>query len=124
MGFKNAASKEPVAFVAVAEAALAVAISFGLDLTGQQVGALMALVAVVGGLLARHFVSPTVSVSENLFTPLSLNDENEDFVKSEIVELNESVEELGRLFDEVFSFEGDDRVEAAKELVEELYGEE
>ena len=57
-GLTDRMSQEPVMVLAVVQAALALAVSFGLGLTGDQVGALLAVTAAVLGLIARQKVSP------------------------------------------------------------------
>ncbi len=54
MNLKN----EPALMLAFVEAALALAVSFGLDLTVEQVGAVRAVVAAATALLLRRQVSP------------------------------------------------------------------
>jgi len=51
-------NREPAMFVAVIQAILALVIAFGLDLTPEQVGAIMAVAAGVLGLVTRANVSP------------------------------------------------------------------
>lgn len=55
----NAIRKQPVAFAAVIEAALALIVAFGLDLTGEQVGAIVALSTAVLALPVWYSVTPT-----------------------------------------------------------------
>lgn len=50
--------REPVMFMAVIQAGLALAVSFGLNLDGVQTGAILAFSAAVLGLIARAKVSP------------------------------------------------------------------
>lgn len=50
--------REPVMFMAVIQAGLALAVSFGLNLDGMQTGAIMAFSAAVLGLIARSRVTP------------------------------------------------------------------
>lgn len=56
--------REPVAIVsaiiAVIEALIALLVPFGLQLTGQQVGAIMAFVTAVGGLISILILRPRV----------------------------------------------------------------
>lgn len=54
----NIFGREPVMFLAVIQAGLALAVGFGLNLDGQQVAAIMAFSAAVLGLIARSKVSP------------------------------------------------------------------
>jgi len=51
-------NREPVAILAVVQTVLALVVSFGFGLSGEQVGAIMATSAAVLGLLARSKVSP------------------------------------------------------------------
>ena len=50
--------REPVMFMAVIQAGIALAVSFGLNLDGMQTGAIMAFSAAVLGLFARSRVTP------------------------------------------------------------------
>lgn len=50
--------REPVMVLALAEAVLAAAVGFGLDLSGQQVGLLMAVAVALIGVVTRSRVSP------------------------------------------------------------------
>lgn len=51
--------REPVLFLAVVQASLALAIGFGWHLTGDQVAEILAFSAAVLGLITRSQVSPT-----------------------------------------------------------------
>lgn len=51
--------REPVMFMAVVQSGLALLIAFGLNLTGDQVGAIMAFSAAILGLVVRQNVTPT-----------------------------------------------------------------
>ena len=51
--------REPVMFMAVVQALLALLIAFGLNLTGDQVGAIMAFSAALLALVVRQNVTPT-----------------------------------------------------------------
>ena len=53
---------EPAIGAAVLQAILAVGVSFGLDLSAEQVGAIVALAAAVSALLVRRRVSPSGAV--------------------------------------------------------------
>lgn len=59
---------EPALAAAVLQAILAVAVSFGLDLSGEQVGAIVALAAAVSALFLRQRVSPTDRATESVTT--------------------------------------------------------
>lgn len=50
--------REPVAVQAVIQAALALAVGFGLDLSSQQIGLLLAFSAAVLALVTRQAVTP------------------------------------------------------------------
>lgn len=56
-------SREPVAAQAVIVAALAMLTSFGLNWTGEQVGAVTGFTAVLLGFLTRSVVAPSGRVS-------------------------------------------------------------
>lgn len=51
-------NREPAMFVAVIQAILALVIAFGLDLSTEQVGAILAAAAAVLGLVTRANVTP------------------------------------------------------------------
>lgn len=50
---------EPALLFSLFEAIIVLAISFGLDLTQEQIGGLMAVVAILTGVAVRTKVSPT-----------------------------------------------------------------
>lgn len=50
--------REPVMYMAVIQAALAAAAGFGLGLSGEQIGLIMAVSAAVLGFIARSRVTP------------------------------------------------------------------
>jgi len=56
MSFWN---REPAAIAAFVAAVIAVAVAFGADLTGEQVGAIMTVVVLALGLLVRSRVTPS-----------------------------------------------------------------
>lgn len=56
---KNLWNREPVALVAALQTILALVVAFGLDLSEQQIGAILAAAAAVLGIVARSQVSPT-----------------------------------------------------------------
>ena len=58
-GLTDRLSQEPVLVLAVVQSILAVAVSFGLGLTGEQVGGILAVSAALLGLIARQRVTPT-----------------------------------------------------------------
>lgn len=55
---------EPVMVMAFVEAGVALAVAFGLDLTGEQVAGIFGIVAVLTGVTARQQVWPTSKVAE------------------------------------------------------------
>ena len=57
-GLTDRLSQEPVLVLAVVQAVLALITAFGLGLTGEQVGAILAVTAAVLGLIARTKVTP------------------------------------------------------------------
>lgn len=56
--------RNPVLILAVVQAAVALAVSFGLNLDGQQVGVIMAFAAAILGLVANRKVTPNVYIEE------------------------------------------------------------
>ena len=50
--------REPAAIAGVVQAVLALLVAFGLDLSPEQVGAILAVTAAVLGLVVRSQVSP------------------------------------------------------------------
>lgn len=50
--------REPALVLALVQSLIAAAVSFGLDLTAEQVGALVAVTAAVFGVVTRHKVRP------------------------------------------------------------------
>lgn len=57
-GLTDRLSGEPVLVLAVVQAVLALAVAFGLGLSGEQVGAILAVSAAILGLIARQKVTP------------------------------------------------------------------
>jgi len=55
---KNLWGREPVAIVATLQTLLALLLAFGVELTVEQTGAILAATAAVLGLIARSKVSP------------------------------------------------------------------
>ncbi len=51
-------NREPAAILAAVQAVVALAISFGLSLTPEQVGGILAVTAILLGLVTRSQVSP------------------------------------------------------------------
>ena len=54
----NLWGREPALIIAAVTAVISLAVAFGLDLTSEQVGAVMAVVAAVLGVVTRSRVSP------------------------------------------------------------------
>lgn len=59
----NLVKSEPVAFAALIQAVLNLALSFGLHLSPDQIGAINVLVAAIQALVIRQVVTPTSNVS-------------------------------------------------------------
>jgi TRAP-type C4-dicarboxylate transport system permease large subunit len=57
-------NKEPVSIVAIVQALIALGVAFGLKLTTEQVGAIVAVVAIIGALVARQFTWSADSVEK------------------------------------------------------------
>lgn len=57
---------EPAVIVGLLETLLALFMAFGLSLSDEQVGAIMAVAVAVGGLFVRQNVYPAVRVEEEL----------------------------------------------------------
>jgi hypothetical protein len=55
----NVLRNEPVLISGLVQAVIGLLLAFGVDLTNEQVGSIMALTAVVLAILARMFVTPT-----------------------------------------------------------------
>jgi len=55
---KNLVTREPVLLSGLVEAVIVLAVAFGADLTVEQTGAILAVVAVLTSIFARMFVSP------------------------------------------------------------------
>lgn len=53
-------NREPILWLAFVQAVIAFVVSFGLDLSGEQTGSIMAVTAALLGLVARQRVSPVV----------------------------------------------------------------
>jgi hypothetical protein len=63
--------EEPVAFQAVLQALIVMAISFGLDLDVKQVGAILAVTAAILAFFTRQAVTPTVKMQPAIAVPQS-----------------------------------------------------
>lgn len=55
---------EPAVIVSLVSAVIALAVSFGLELTAEQTGSIMAVVVIVAGLITRQAVTPTAKLEE------------------------------------------------------------
>lgn len=55
----NPLKSEPAIVMALVESVVALGASFGLNLTGEQVGGIMTVAALVTGIFVRSRVSPT-----------------------------------------------------------------
>ena len=62
---KNLWNREPAAIIAALQTLLAVAITFGLDLSAEQVGGILAATAAVLGLITRSQVSPVALLDDD-----------------------------------------------------------
>lgn len=69
----NILSKEPAVLVGLVQAILALAVSFGADLTSEQVGSIMAVTSALLALLVRQaVVSPaTLAKAEQISQPIT-----------------------------------------------------
>ena len=63
MNLSNLWGREPAMVLATMQAILALAIAFGLDLTDEQLGAILAASAAVMGLITRSQVTPVANPS-------------------------------------------------------------
>lgn len=63
--------REPVVIIGVVQAAIVLAVSFGLHLTDTQTAAILAFTSVVLALVARTQVTPNVSVAATVTVPAS-----------------------------------------------------
>lgn len=52
-------NNEPAMFLAVVQSILALVVSFGLNLTPEQIGSIMAVSSAILGLITRSQVTPT-----------------------------------------------------------------
>jgi len=60
----NVHMNEPALVIALLQAVIALAVSFGLDLSPEQVGSILALAAAAAAVFVRQRVTPTGAVSE------------------------------------------------------------
>ena len=61
MGLGSLWGREPAMVLALVQCAIVLAVSFGLQLTPEQTGTILALTAVVLGLITRTQVSPSAA---------------------------------------------------------------
>lgn len=59
----NILKREPALISGVVAAVIALAVAFGFDLSGEKIGAIMAVVAAVLAIVTRASVTPNVSVA-------------------------------------------------------------
>lgn len=58
-------NREPAMIVAALEAVIAVGLSFGLNMSPEQTGAILAAVAIVLGLVTRSQVAPVAQLNQD-----------------------------------------------------------
>lgn len=58
----NVFKREPAMILAVIQAGIAIAITFGINLTDEQIGTIMGFVSLVIGLITRSQVTPTKGI--------------------------------------------------------------
>jgi hypothetical protein len=58
----NIVKNEPVLIQGLVQAALALVLSFGVDISDEQIGSIMAITAVILAIIARLFVTPNDQV--------------------------------------------------------------
>ena len=66
----NVVKNEPVLIQSLVQAILGLFLAFGVDLSNEQTGSIMAVVAVILAIVARMFVTPTNKL-DNAVTPPS-----------------------------------------------------
>ena len=62
----NIFKREPVAVISVIELVILAVVAFGVNITPEQIAAIMAPLIAVGGLISRNTVTPTVKVADAL----------------------------------------------------------
>lgn len=60
----NVIKNEPVLIQSLVQAVLGLFLAFGVDLSNEQTGSIMAVVAVILAIVARMFVTPTNKVAD------------------------------------------------------------
>lgn len=67
--------REPAVIIGLVETVLALGIAFGLDLSGEQVGAIMAVTTAVLAVVIRQVVTPVAALKElDKLTPAQLEE--------------------------------------------------
>ena len=66
----NIVKNEPVLIQSLVQAVLGLFLAFGINLSNEQTGSIMAVVAVILAIIARMFVTPTNKVNGNTPTPV------------------------------------------------------
>jgi uncharacterized membrane protein YgaE (UPF0421/DUF939 family) len=67
----NVVKNEPVLIQSLVQAVLGLFLAFGVNLSNEQTGSIMAVVAVILAIIARMFVTPTNKVNGN--TPIAVD---------------------------------------------------
>lgn len=65
----NVVKNEPVLIQSLAQAILGLFLAFGVDLSNEQTGSIMAVVAVILAIVARMFVTPTNKLNTPVTPP-------------------------------------------------------
>lgn len=60
----NLVKNEPVLIQSLVQAILGLVLAFGVDLSNEQTGSIMAVVAVILAIVARMFVTPTNKIAD------------------------------------------------------------
>ena len=71
-GLVDRINSEPVAILTVVQMAIALLVSFGLGLTGEQTGAIVAFTAAILGAISRTQVTPTSTPTLSAGTTLTV----------------------------------------------------
>lgn len=64
--------KEPAVIVSLVAAVIALAVSFGLPLTGEQIGSINAVVVILAGFFIRSQVTPVAKVTDAGLNPATM----------------------------------------------------
>jgi hypothetical protein len=65
----NVVKNEPVLIQSLVQAILGLVLAFGVDLSNEQTGSIMAVVAVILAIIARMFVTPTNKIDGPVTPP-------------------------------------------------------